>query len=60
MDLRTIQLITRPKLVDISITDVVIKAVEKWRRVRTLIHLNNRNEKEIFSTGVDLTVVDHQ
>ena len=38
MDLRPGQFITRPKLLDITITDVVIKAVEKWRRSKDLSH----------------------
>ena len=32
MDLRTVQLVTIPKVVEIPIIDFVIKAVEKWRR----------------------------
>ena len=38
MDLRTGQFITRPKLLEIPITDVVINAVEKWRRSKDLSH----------------------
>ena len=38
MDLRTVQLVTRPKIVEISITYVVIKAVEKCQRCKYLIH----------------------
>ena len=38
MDLRMGKLITRPKLVEITITHVVIKAVEKWLKSKDLSH----------------------
>ena len=36
MNLWMVKLITRPKLFEITITDIVINAVEKWRRIRYL------------------------
>ena len=38
MNIRMGQIITRPKVVDIPITDVGINAVEKWLRSRYLIN----------------------
>ena len=61
MDLRTRKFITIPKLVEIPLTDIVINAVEKWRRSRNLIHFRiivKRNKS--FFPGVNLAGLDHQ
>ena len=46
MDLCKRKLITRKKLVEIPITDVVINAVEKCLRIRDLSHYNFTVKKE--------------
>ena len=50
MDLQAGKLIMRPKVLDIPITDVVIHAIEKWRRIMYLSHENfiTEKRKELF------------
>ena len=55
------QFITRPKVVDIPITDVVINAVEKMVEDHGFKSLKIYNKKERnYFPGVDLAGVDHQ
>ena len=62
IDLRKVQLITRPKLADVTIIYVVINAVEKIAEKQGFNSLKfyHRKKKEIILPDVNLTGVDRQ
>ena len=61
MDLQTGQFITRPKVVEIPITDVVINHVGKMAKEQVFksLKIYNLKKKEIIFPGVNLAGVDH-